>query len=239
MKDDLIKFLKRILNRRSINRLKDANNHALRALGFVMYPYARFVGTPLNLVKNKRKDERRLEIGPGPRRIPGFETINVVWGRDVDYICDASKKLPFETATFDLIYASHILEHTPWYGLADTLAEWIRVLKPGGVIEIWVPDSYKVSKLLCDIEEGKERGEWHDGWRPLNPENNPYKWINGRILYGARKDYPSWHVAMITPKSLELLLKDLGIVNILRLESEDVRGVDHGWINLGIRGYKP
>lgn len=83
------------------------------------------------------------------------------------------------------------------------------------------------------------REEWQDSWRPFNPENDPYKWVNGRILYGARKDYPSWHLAIITPKSLEMMLKDLGMTDISMLTSEEVRGVDHGWINLGFRGRKP
>jgi len=201
--------------------------------------YCRFVKTPKNLFCNRNKSNRKLEIGPGAERIPGFETVNVVWGPNTDYVADASSSLPFKDNVFDLVYASHILEHTPWFDLEKILTEWIRILRPGGSIEIWVPDGYKLCKLLCDIEEGKERLEWQDGWRPLNPEDDPYKWVNGRILYGVRRDYPSWHRAIITPKYLESLLIRLGLLNVQRLTPSDVRGVDHGWINLGYRGYKP
>lgn len=231
--------LKNNLNPSSIKKLKGIKSYALRALGMVVYPYARFIGTPLNLFNNKKKTNRQLEIGPGPRRVPGFETINVVWGRDVDYIGDASKKLPFPVGSFDIVYASHVLEHTAWYELEATLAEWTRVLKPGGFIEIWIPDGYKLAKLLCDVEEENKRDEWQDNWRPFNPEGNPYKWVNGRILYGAVKAYPSWHTAIITPKFLHTMMSKIGLVQIARMTNSEVRGVDHGWINLGMRGYKP
>lgn len=71
-------YLKNNLNPKSIEILKVISNYPLRLLGKIIYPYARFVATPLNLLKNKRKAKRQLEIGPGPLRAPGFETINVV-----------------------------------------------------------------------------------------------------------------------------------------------------------------
>lgn len=203
-----------------------------------MYTYARFVKTPVNLHNKRGLGQRRLEIGPGATRIPGFETVNIVWAKNVDYVADATENMPFPDNTFDLIHASHILEHTPWFELSQTLSEWVRILRPGGTIEIWVPDGYKLCQLLCDIENGIEREEWQDGWRPLNPENDPYLWINGRMLYGARSDYPSWHAAIITPRLLESLMQASGLEKIERLARNDVRSVDHGWINLGFRGHK-
>ena len=204
-----------------------------------MYPYGRLIKTPFNLKRNARKSDRKLEIGPGSRRILGFETLNIVWDWHVDYVLDASKKLPFPSGSFNLIYASHVIEHIPWYQVQDVLNEWVRLLKPGGQIEVWVPDAYKISSLLVDIENGIDRIEWHDGWRPFNSENDPYKWISGRLLYGAKTDYPSWHLALITPKYLEKLLFNSGLSNIRLMDKFENRGyVDHGWINLGMTGTK-
>jgi SAM-dependent methyltransferase len=206
---------------------------------FIIYPFAKYIMTPLNILKNKGKSGRILDIGPGISRIPNTETVNIVWGKDVDYIADASTHLPFPDQTFDVVHASHILEHIPWYQLSKSLKEWTRVLKSGGTIEIWVPDGYKLSKFLCDIEEGIQRNEWMDNWRPLNAENCPYKWVNGRILYGVRTDYPSWHTSIITPAFLESMLKRHGLTNIRRMAESEARGVKHGWINLGMKGTKP
>lgn len=58
--------------------------------------------------------------------------------KSVDIICDFSKnKLPFKNNSFDIVLAQSILEHIP-----DTyhlLEELYRILKPSGILKIWVP----------------------------------------------------------------------------------------------------
>lgn len=234
------KFLKKHLSKSTIARLKTCYFLLSNWFQKLMYPYGRFVKTPLKLKANDKKSERWLEIGPGNKRITGFETLNVVWDRHVDYVVDASGKLPFSDSTFDLVYASHVLEHIPWYQVQDVLTEWVRLLKPGGRIEIWVPDAYKICKLLVDIENEIYRPEWHDGWRPFNEEDDPYKWVSGRLLYGAKKEYPSWHLSLITPKYIKYLFETSGLIENRYLNKSEYRGyVDHGWINLGMTGTKP
>ena len=50
---------------------------------------------------------------------------------------DLTQPLPFEDGTFDLVFANHIMEHVPnWW---NTFCEMSRVVKTGGVVEIWVP----------------------------------------------------------------------------------------------------
>lgn len=60
---------------------------------------------------------------------PG-DGVNVVW--------DLSKTpLPFESNTFDLIIANHVLEHIPdWW---ECFKELARIVKVGGSIEVWIP----------------------------------------------------------------------------------------------------
>jgi SAM-dependent methyltransferase len=230
--------IKKWLNEDQIEKLKITLGWLYRLIIIPIYMYARFIKTPYNLTRNKNKRIRYLEIGPAAKRLEGFETVNVVFGSSVDYIVDASKKLPFDDNTFDIIHASHILEHTPWFKLSQTIKEWSRILKPEGILEIWVPDGYKLSKFIVDIENGIQREEWLDDWRPLNKENNPYKWANGRILYGAVTSYPSWHTSIITPKFLESIMKENGLVKVEKMEEDEARSARHGWINLGIRGIK-
>jgi predicted SAM-dependent methyltransferase len=62
------------------------------------------------------------------------------------YRCDV-RRLPTEwTGAFEEVRASHVLEHIFLDRLESTLAEWIRVLAPGGVLRVIVPDL----KLIVD-----------------------------------------------------------------------------------------
>ncbi len=189
------------------------------------------------LKKNLRLEERFLEIGPGDCRIEKFETLNIEWNNNVDYVFDAEKKLPFSKNSFDLVYASHVLEHLPWYKTEEILKEWIRILKPNGKLIIFVPDGLKVMNTIMEAELNN-LSELPDNWQVLNPDRNIYLWANGHLFYGAKTQYPSWHKAFFTYKYLAFLLNKLELKEIKRTEDSDILGVNHGWINLGIKGTK-
>jgi SAM-dependent methyltransferase len=53
---------------------------------------------------------------------------------------DLSKGIPFETGTVDAVYHAHLLEHLNREQARLFLTECQRVLKPGGLIRIVVPD---------------------------------------------------------------------------------------------------
>lgn len=194
--------------------------------------------TPKRIKNNKDKDKRLLEIGPGVKRIEGFETLNIIAGLDIDYVLDASKSLPFESNSFDIIYASHVLEHIPWYRLQDVVKEWTRILKPDGRLEIWIPDGEKLCQALLDLNNGIDISACKDGWNPQGLIKDEFSWVNGRMLYGIRDEYPSWHKSVITPRHLIKLMKESGLSEAYIMNSSEVRGYDHGWMNLGICGIK-
>ena len=232
---------KEFVKRHAPPKLLDAMR---RSIVFLWTTWGRVVKNRVNLLKNAKKPQRFLEIGPGSQRLPGFETLDIVGGPNVDYVWDASKRLPFKDNTFDLIYASHVLEHIPWYKTEEVLKEWVRVLKPGGILEIWVPDGLKICKALVDYElSGTKEAMERDGWYKFNPEKNFYLWVNGRLFtYGngtGNPCHPNWHRALFTAKYLKECLERAGLVDVRELDRSEVRGYDHGWINLGIRGRKP
>ena len=197
----------------------------------------------INLRRNAKKSHRRLEIGCGNSRLRGFETLDIVGGLNVDYVYDAAKPLPFKDNTFDVIYASHVLEHIPWYKTEEVLTEWIRILKPGGQLEVWVPDGLKICQTLLKAElEGINEIE-KDGWYKFNPCKDSCVWAAGRIFtYGdgtGNPNHPNWHRAIFTPRYLKELFGRVGLKNVKIMDSSEVRGYNHGWINLGVKGVKP
>jgi SAM-dependent methyltransferase len=209
----------------------------------VITPLHKGAVTPINLHRHRRKAERFLEVGPGFSRIAGFETLDVTWGRQTDYVADAAEALPFQSHSFDLVYASHVLEHIPWYFTAPTLKEWVRILKRGGVLEIWVPDGLKIAKAFVAAEESLDRSFEQDGWWRFNASKDPCTWMSGRTFsYGdgaGTPNDPNWHRALFSERSLRDYLHGAGLTDIRRLEPSQVRGHDHGWINLGLSGCRP
>ena len=53
---------------------------------------------------------------------------------------DLRRGLPFAVASVDCIAAIHVLQDLEWVCIAPALDELVRVLKPGGVLRLAVPD---------------------------------------------------------------------------------------------------
>jgi predicted SAM-dependent methyltransferase len=198
--------------------------------------------TAKNVKKNAHKSIRQLEIGPGLTRLEGFETLNIIDGKNVDYIADISSPLPFQNNSFDLIYASHVIEHIPWFLQKQLFSELNRILKPKGCLEIWVPDFSKIIEVVNSYFQYGENLTGNDGWYRFNEDKDVMTWVNGRIFtYGDGTSNPqsfNWHRCVYTEESLTQLFRNAGFTEIKAMTHEEVRGYDHGWINLGIKGSK-
>jgi len=81
---------------------------------------------------------RRLNLGCGAFKKPGFVNVDGDAGFEPDVLLDLDElPYPFESASFDLIEADHVLEH-----LADPFAvmrELHRILAVGGTLVVRVP----------------------------------------------------------------------------------------------------
>lgn len=83
--------------------------------------------------------KRYLHIGCGNVILPKpFENLDARDGEGVDHLGEAYP-LDFADETFDLVYSSHVLEHFKRQDTQKVVKEWVRVLKPGGVIRLSVP----------------------------------------------------------------------------------------------------
>ena len=131
----------------SFNDYRKADRIMLRLNLNFLIQWKNRIKTNKNLKRNSSKPQRFLEIGPGFNRLEGFETLNIIDGRSVDYIADISSAMPFSNDSFDLIYASHVIEHVPWFLQKQLFSELNRIIKPNGKIEIWVPDFSKILEV--------------------------------------------------------------------------------------------
>jgi SAM-dependent methyltransferase len=86
------------------------------------------------------REPRVVNLGAGGQYNPYEVQVDLREGPQIDYRADI-RQLPADWAeTFDRAKASHVLEHFGFAESEDVLREWYRILKPGGVLEITVPD---------------------------------------------------------------------------------------------------
>lgn len=73
--------------------------------------------------------------------------------------CDLSRGIPFPDGVFDAVYHSHLLEHLPHAAAPAFMADCFRVLKPGGVARVAVPDLEAIVRLYLKFLEGALAGD--------------------------------------------------------------------------------
>jgi predicted SAM-dependent methyltransferase len=84
--------------------------------------------------------ERRLNWGCGPRPARGWLNSDVRAFPGVQYPCNILEGLPIESGSIDYAVAIHVLQDMAWGDIPPALRELHRVLKPGGVLRLALPD---------------------------------------------------------------------------------------------------
>lgn len=173
----------------------------------------------------------KLNLGSGDKPISGFANIDRRTGGevypltpvDIDVTHFGSpdgyrefKPGGYGDATVDEVRASHILEHFPHTETEAVLAEWVRVLKPGGVIKIAVPNY-----------------DWIRA-HPDHPMAEGY-------LFGGHTDDNDRHGALFTEAKLRGLMEAAGLYDIGPWVSEidDCASLPVSLNLMGIKGPRP
>lgn len=103
-----------------------------------------------------RNGKIMLNLGAGQReRTPGFTNIDVRPLPNVDIVASVDKLDMFDDNSVDLIYSAHVLEHFGRNEIESVLIEWHRVLKPGGILRLAVPDFEKVVEVYQKTKDLK------------------------------------------------------------------------------------
>lgn len=113
------------------------------------------------LIRNRRSQLRRLEMKPylnvgcGPKISSSFINLDYVWRPGIDLCWDITKGLPLENNQLQGIFTEHCLEHIELDHCRYVLAEFCRILKPGGILRIVVPDA----EHYLDLYQSAKNGE--------------------------------------------------------------------------------
>jgi SAM-dependent methyltransferase len=94
--------------------------------------------------------ERRLHWGCGGSARPGWTNSDVKDGHGIDLAADIREGLPVASASFDYAVSVHALQEIPYQDLVRTLSELRRVLVPGGVLRLVLPDLVKGVRAYLD-----------------------------------------------------------------------------------------
>jgi SAM-dependent methyltransferase len=127
--------------------------------------------------------QKILEIGPGTAdgksvHFPTADTLDVQGEKPTFRAVWGQQPLPIADESYDLVFASHVLEHIPWYRAVTALREIHRILKPQGEFEIYVPDFSFIVQCYTEQCCG-------DDWRVFNEAGGWMTWVNGRLFtYG-------------------------------------------------------
>lgn len=86
----------------------------------------------------------KLHLGCGTNRKDGWINIDSVKACQPDVVHDLTEPLPYSDLIADEVLAEDLLEHFDKYIRYIVFAEWVRVLKIGGILTLQVPDMEKI-----------------------------------------------------------------------------------------------
>jgi predicted SAM-dependent methyltransferase len=148
---------------------------------------------------------KRFNWGCGSHVLAGWINSDVKEGRGIDVSCDIRQGLPIDDDSIDYAVSVHALQELGYADLVPALMELRRVLKPGGVLRLALPD------LRKGIHAYMHR---HDDY--FNVDNTEVKSRGGRFIvhmlwYGSSK-------SLFTVDFIEELLLKAGFVQVVECE---------------------
>jgi predicted SAM-dependent methyltransferase len=154
----------------------------------------------------------KLYIGSRNLKPEGYSTIDLNPDHHPDILADTTDLSVIDSNSVDEVYASAILEHIAWPHGYKALSEWARILKPGGILKVSVPDMKVLGAL---ISQG------------VNVSHSI-----GMIYGTGRLHIPlEAHQYGYTRETLAEMLHVLGFGNIDTWESE-IPDASNGWLYL-------
>lgn len=116
--------------------------------------------------------------------------LNYEWYPKIDLTLDITKqKLPIINSKLDGVYSEHVIEHLPPESLPFVFSEIRRVLKPGGVLRLVIPDAGLYLDIYSKLANGQVAvfpGHNHE-WTAMEHVNRVFRDYGHLYAY----DYPT------------------------------------------------
>jgi hypothetical protein len=145
----------------------------------------------------------RLHVGCGTVDAPGFVNIDLLEAPHVHVQGPIDDLSVFPDGCAELVYACHCLEHFGFRRSRSILEEWVRVLRPGGILRLAVPDFAVIARAYAVGGSVRELQS---------------------LLLGGQDYRLNFHAAIFDEPFLRELMGKVGIVDIRRW---DAGAVDH------------
>ena len=139
----------------------------------------------------------KLHLGCGMKHLPGYFHVDALDYPHVDHVGPVDDLSFIADGQIRRIYACHLLEHFGRREYPGVLAEWRRVLAPGGVLRLAVPDFRASAGLYV---QGRTDG---------------IQAILGLVMGGQRDQY-DFHRMIFDETSLTAALKQAGFAEVRR-----------------------
>ena len=108
----------------------------------------------------ENSDSLKLHLGSGSQPKDGWLNVDLA-GDPIDLAWNLAQGLPFRDSSIDAIFHEHLLEHIPLQAGVSVMDESFRVLKPGGILRIGVPDAGELLKSY--VGDGERIEAIHPG----------------------------------------------------------------------------
>jgi len=157
----------------------------------------------------------KLHLGCGRVKLEGWLNVDLDPSKDPERLDDIRSLHTIEDGSCDIIYASHVLEHTGRSEWQDVLKTWVKKLKVGGVLRLAVPDFGAVVQRYSAVGDIKE--------------------VTG-LVCGGQRDELDYHKIIFDEKRLGQAMQAEGLIDVHRW---DWRLTEHSHLDDYSQAYLP
>lgn len=143
--------------------------------------------------KPKKNGKTKFNVGCGEVHKKGF--INIDLNTKADFRCDGRDLRPAieKYGQADLIESDHMLEHVNRTAVTVTVRNWLKALKPGGVVRFRVPDAIAAMNDFLEADKNGTKLAEYD--------------FKEAVVFGAQRYPGDSHLSAITENKMKKIIR--------------------------------